>query len=144
MFSRACEYAFQAVLYITVHTNNGVRVGVKEIADAQNIPLPFLSKILQKLVKAKILTSTKGPRGGFALNDTPDKITLLHIVDVIDGLKIFERCGIGLKHCSDSAPCPIHQEFMLVKSDIRMLLSTKTLESLAKDFKKGKFVLYSA
>ncbi len=141
MFSRACEYAFQAVLYIALHNKNNNLVGVKEIGSAQGIPLPFLSKILQKLVKGGILFSSKGPTGGFGLNVPPDELTLLAIVHVIDGLKLFDRCGIGLELCSDAAPCPIHQDFKIVKANIRNLLSNKTLSDLSQGLENGKFIL---
>ena len=141
MFSRACQYAFQAVLYITLHQQNDKFVGLKEIAAAQDIPQHFLYKILQNLVKNKILTSTKGPTGGFALNIPSDKLTLLEVVKVIDGLDIFERCGIGMKFCSDVAPCPVHQDFKIVKTKIRGLLSEKTLADLCKDVQEGKSIV---
>jgi len=143
MFSRTCQYALQAVLYIALHTrNNGGRmIGLKEISASQDIPLHFLSKILQILVKNKILTSTKGPSGGFALNISSDNLTLLEIVQVIDGLDIFDRCGIGMKICSDKAPCPIHQDYKIVKNKIRSLLEKKTLSELCEDVQRGKSIV---
>ena len=77
MFSRSCQYALQAVLYITLHQKKKSNVGLKEISSSQGIPLHFLSKILQSLVKADILTSIKGPNGGFRLNISPDELKLI-------------------------------------------------------------------
>jgi len=137
MFSRSCEYALQSILYITLHSKNGSAVGLKKISESQKIPLHFLSKILQHLVKAKILTSSKGPNGGFALNIPPSKLRLIKVVETIDGLDIFDRCGIGLKKCSDKNPCPIHFDYKVVKEKIRQLLSEKTLSELSEDVGQG-------
>ena len=141
MFSRACQYALQAVLYIALQAKEKSVVSLKEIVESQDVPLHFVSKILQTLVKNKILTSTKGPNGGFALNIPADKLTLLEIVSVIDGMDIFERCGIGLKSCSDKTPCPIHHDFKVVKTKIRDLLSKKTIKELCDDVKKGEAIV---
>ena len=59
MFSRSCEYALQAILYITLHSQKGSSVGLKQISKSQKVPLHFLSKILQQLVRRKILKSVK-------------------------------------------------------------------------------------
>ena len=141
MFSRSCQYALQAVLYIAVHTQNKKMIGVKEIAKSQNIPLHFLSKILQKMVKGKILNSIKGPNGGFALNILPEKLTLLLIVEIIDGLDVFDLCGFGMKTCSDLSPCPIHHDYKIVKNKVRQLLVKKTVAQLCQDVEEGKSIV---
>jgi len=107
------------------------------------VPLPhhFLSKILQQLVRQKILISTKGPNGGFSLHKSPEKITLLSIVKIIDGLEIFDRCGMGLRECQDHNPCPIHFDFKMVKQKIREILSQKTLSELAQDVQNGHSIV---
>ncbi|MCG8319158.1 MAG: Rrf2 family transcriptional regulator [Cytophagales bacterium] len=128
-------------MYITLHTKNDQAVGLKQIADSQGIPLHFLSKILQQLVKHKLLTSIKGPGGGFLLNVSPDKLRLVEIVKIIDGLDILDRCGIGLKKCSDKTPCPIHFDYKIVKEKIRQLLQEKTLSELCQDVEDGKSIV---
>ena len=141
MFSRSCQYALQATIYITLHSKNGKPVGLKDIAETQQIPLHFLSKILQMLVKHKILLSSKGPNGGFSLNKPPGRLKLVEIVKVIDGLDIFDQCGIGLKKCSDKKPCPIHFEYQVVKDKTRELLNTKTLAELSEDVEQGRSIV---
>ena len=144
MFSRSCQYALQAILYITMHSKEKTAVSLKEIADSQQIPLHFLSKILQTLVKYKILTSIKGPNGGFSLNQSPKRLKLVKIVEIIDGLDIFDRCGIGFKTCSDKKPCPVHFEYKIVKEKTRELLNSKSLAELCEDVENGRsFVSYS-
>lgn len=141
MFSRTCQYALQAVLYISLHGKEGSAVKSQEIADSQNIPPHFLGKILQTLVKYNVLKSIKGPTGGFILNEGQEKLTMLEIVRIIDGFDIFDQCGIGLKACSDENPCPIHNDYKVVKNKIRQLLSRKTITTLCKDVENGKSIV---
>lgn len=141
MFSRSCEYALQSILYITLHSQDDKAVGLKQISESQKIPPHFLSKILQQLVKAKILNSTKGPNGGFSLKVSPNRLRLIKVVDTIDGLEIFNRCGIGLKKCSDKSPCPVHFEFKAVKDKIREVLTEKTLAELRDDVAAGRSIV---
>ncbi|MEP1095575.1 MAG: Rrf2 family transcriptional regulator [Cyclobacteriaceae bacterium] len=141
MFSKSCEYALQSVLYIALNSKDGSAVGLKDIAGSQKIPIHFLSKILQNLVKNKVLLSTKGPSGGFTLSKSPKSLKLMKIVELTDGLDIFDRCGIGLKKCSDKTPCPIHFEYKLVKDKTREILSTKTIYQLCEDVKNGHSIV---
>jgi Rrf2 family protein len=141
MFSKSCEYALQAVLYVTLHSENSRAIGLKEISDSQQIPLHFLSKILQILVKHKVLSSTKGPSGGFKLLKSAKSLKLIKIVEIIDSLEILDRCGIGLKKCSDETPCPIHFEYKLVKEKTKELLNTKSLFQLCEDVRNGNSIV---
>jgi len=90
------------------------------------------------LVKNKLLNSSTGPGGGFALLADPNELKLMQVVQIIDGLDIFEVCGIGMKICSDESPCPIHENFKVVKEEIKKLLNEKSLRDLIDDVKKGK------
>ncbi len=141
MFSRSCQYALQAVLYIALHTQNKKMIGVKEIAKSQNIPLHFLSKILQLMVKHKILVSTKGPNGGFGLNKPAEMLNLMSVVEIVDGMDVFDRCGFGMKVCSDLTPCPIHHDYKIVKGKVKDLLTIKTVAELCQDVKDGKSIV---
>lgn len=141
MFSKSCQYAFQSVIYIALHSQSGACVGLKVIADHQEIPNHFLSKILQILVRNNILISTKGPNGGFVLKKSSNNIRLIEVVEIIDGHGIFDRCGIGLKECSDTNPCPIHFDYKQIKEKIKQLLSEKTLGDLIKDIEMGKSIV---
>ena len=141
MFSKSCEYALQGVIYIALHGQKGENVGLKDIAESQGIPMHFLSKILQQLVRSGILSSIKGPNGGFSLKKDVDELYLKEIVEIIDGPGIFERCGIGLKECSDENPCPIHFEYQTVKDKINEVLRSKSVKDLIKDIESGKSIV---
>ena len=141
MFSTSCQYGLQAMIFIALHASEDEYVGLNRIAREQNIPKHFLSKILQLLVKQKLLTSMKGPTGGFNLNRPADQITLIEVIEAIDGLDVFSRCGIGFKRCNDDHPCPIHDEYKAVRNRIRELFESKTLLELANDVKSGESIV---
>ena len=118
MFSKTCEYAIRAMIFIAQKTSKGSKVGIKEIAKGIDSPEFFIAKILQDLSKRGLLQSSKGPNGGFYLDETSRKCTVADIVKAIDGDKIFTGCGLGLAECSEERPCPIHHDFKRVRKQI--------------------------
>lgn len=138
MFSASCHYGLQAMFYIAAHCREGCNIELKEIAEERDIPKHFLSKILQQLVRQKLLCSMKGPHGGFRLSRDPATITLIDIVEAIDGVEIFDECGIGLRPCNAIDPCPIHEDFKTLREQVKELFQTKTLEALANDIANGE------
>lgn len=141
MFSTSCHYGLQATLFIAFKYEKGKNVELTEIAKKQDIPKHFLSKILQMLVKQKLLKSMKGPTGGFSLTRPPDQIRLIEVVDAIDGMDIFTQCGIGFKQCSDENPCPIHHDYKGVRDKVRELFENKSFAELIEDVKEGNSII---
>ena len=137
MFSASCHYGLQAMFYIASHCKEGCNIELKEIAEERDIPKHFLSKILQQLVREKLLCSMKGPHGGFRLSRDPATITLIDIVEAIDGVEIFDECGIGLRQCTEADPCPIHDDFKTLREQVKELFQTKTLGALATEISNG-------
>ncbi|NBC65716.1 MAG: Rrf2 family transcriptional regulator [Bacteroidetes bacterium] len=129
------------MIFIALHATENENVGLSRIAKEQDIPKHFLSKILQMLVKNKLLVSMKGPTGGFNLSRPASKITLIEVIDAIDGLDVFNKCGIGFKQCSDKHPCPIHHDYKKVRNRIQKLFETKTLQELAEDVESGDNII---
>ncbi|NGP77844.1 Rrf2 family transcriptional regulator [Balneolaceae bacterium YR4-1] len=137
MFSASCHYGLQAMFYIALHSSDEKNVDLNRIAEEKKIPKHFLSKILQMLVKDKLLVSMKGPTGGYKLSRPADEITLLEIVDAIDGLDIFDQCGIGFRKCNPDKPCPIHNDYKRIRDRVYRLFEDKTLVSLNEEIKSG-------
>ncbi len=137
MLSNTCKYGIRAVIYLALNNKDNKKIGIKEISKELNIPTPFLGKILQLLAKNKILDSTKGPHGGFSLAKPAEKITLLNIIEIIDGLDLFHDCLIGLSTCSASAhddvQCPIHHKYVPINKQIYDLFNNETIEMLASE-----------
>jgi len=133
MFSKACEYGIRALTIIAKEGEKGQRVGIKDVCRIAKTPESFTAKILQNLVRRGILNSQKGPSGGFYLTKDLSSLTLYEIVEAIDGTEIFNKCGLGLSRCDARNPCPLHDKFESVRSDLRKMCETNTLESLTTD-----------
>jgi Rrf2 family protein len=138
MFSKACEYAIRATIHIAHQSNEGLRASLIDISKEIDSPVAFTSKILQQLVKAGIIYSTRGQTGGFGMDEKQiqDK-TVADIVSVIDGDEIYIRCGLGLKECSGLQPCPVHGKFVDIRENLRMALETTTIQELSTGLKNG-------
>ncbi|WP_313636468.1 Rrf2 family transcriptional regulator [Empedobacter sp.] len=130
MLSKTCEYAVRAVIYIAQQTKDGNRVGIKDVAKGIDSPEYFIAKILQEMVRKNLLQSTKGPNGGFHLDEKYMKNSLAVIVRHFDGDKIFSGCALGLKRCSEKNPCPLHQQFKEIRNTLKHLLDTTTINQL--------------
>lgn len=130
MLSKTCEYAVRAVIYIAQQTKDGNRVGIKDVAKGIDSPEYFIAKILQEMVRKNLLQSTKGPNGGFHLDEKYMKNSLAVIVRHFDGDKIFNGCALGLKQCSETSPCPLHDQFKGIRNNLKQLLESTTIRDL--------------
>lgn len=138
MFSKSCEYAIRAMIYIADQSLKGQRVTLTDIASEIDSPVAFTAKILQQLSKSSVLSSLKGPSGGFFLSeDQLNNINLGKVVKAIDGEKLFVTCGLGLKHCSEKQPCPVHHKFKAIRNDLCQMLDSTSLREMALGLKPG-------
>jgi len=138
MFSKACEYGIKATIFIAINSSENRRVSPKEISEEIDSPQAFTAKILQALVKNNIIKSVRGAYGGFEIGK--DKIVttkLAQIVYAIDGDKIYSGCGLGLHTCNENHPCPVHDKFKIVRTELKDMLENTSLEQLAIDIKAG-------
>ncbi|HLT34550.1 MAG TPA: Rrf2 family transcriptional regulator [Aquaticitalea sp.] len=142
MFSKACEYGIKAAIYIALNSHDGKRVSLKEIAKEIDSPEAFTAKILQDLVRHQIINSVKGAYGGFEIEKKNiGSIKLCEIVNAIDGDKIYLGCGLGLHTCTESHPCPVHDQFSIIRNELRTMLETTNLEQLVLGLKSGRSFL---
>lgn len=140
IFSRQCEYALQAVLYIALKPE-GQMSSIKEMTRKLHIPYHFLAKILQDLSRKGLLTSLKGPTGGFALGMPAKDITLFHIVEAIDGADFTSKCVLGFPECSGKNPCAVHEHWADLRDGIYKMLVSKHIANMAKDMKKPHYII---
>jgi Rrf2 family protein len=133
MFSKTCEYAIRATIFIAQKSRQGERAGIKDIAKGIEAPEHFIAKVLQELSRKSLVLSAKGPNGGFYHNQESAQSTLADIVRTIDGDKIFNGCGLGLKQCSESHPCPLHHEFKKVRNEIQRMLEKARIGTLSRE-----------
>lgn len=138
MFSKTCEYGIRAAIIIASESYQDNRIGLKEIAKKIDSPEAFTAKILQILSKNNIIKSIKGVGGGFDIpKETMSQIKLIQIVSAIDGDRVFTGCGLGLSHCSEIHPCPVHDKFKEIRNGLTDMLENTNLEELAMGIKSG-------
>ncbi|MDC8100678.1 RrF2 family transcriptional regulator [Chryseobacterium rhizosphaerae] len=129
MFSKTCEYALRALIYIAQQSKNGSRVGIKDIAKSISSPEHFIAKILQDLSRKGFVQSAKGPNGGFYMDQQNLNNAIADIVREIDGDKLFSGCGLGLEQCSETHPCPLHDQFKSIRTNLRIMLESSKIQA---------------
>jgi Rrf2 family protein len=137
MFLKSTEYALRAVVFLARNISENKRFGKKEIAEKLGFPEPYLAKILQHMVRHKIIRSAKGPQGGFYATDETLDISLLDIIDANEGLDFLKRCGMGLVDCNHEEPCPIHNEYDQIRQNLTKILSDKKIRDIIHDLNEG-------
>ncbi|WP_158857353.1 RrF2 family transcriptional regulator [Lunatibacter salilacus] len=137
MFSKACKYALNAMIFVASLPEGKDRAGLREISRAINSPEAFTAKILQHLVRRELLNSAKGPNGGFAIHGDSHTITIAQIVASIDGDMIFTGCALGLAKCSEVHPCPVHHKFKAVRDHLTGMLLTTNLKDVSSGVNDG-------
>ncbi|RZL40842.1 MAG: Rrf2 family transcriptional regulator [Pedobacter sp.] len=137
IFSKTCEYAIRAVFYIAHTTATGTKVGIKDIAAGIDSPELYLGKILQDLSRKGLISSTKGPNGGFFLTSQMLNLPLIEVVKAVDGDNLFVGCGLGLKQCSAINPCPLHFQFEEIRDKLTILLNTTTIGKFNRELMQG-------
>ncbi len=138
IFSRQCEYAIQAVLYLALKPQ-GEMTSIKELTKQLNIPYHFLGKIFQRLAAKALLSSLKGPTGGFALGRSAKDITLFDVIDAVDGLEFTQKCVLGFDSCSGRNPCALHSAWGKTRDEIYQMLVSKNIAEMARDMKKSEY-----
>lgn len=114
-------------MYISEDSQKTYRVG--EISDVKLIPKSFLAKILQKLVKAGVVESIRGAKGGFRLVRKPSEITIFDIIEIMEGPIIMNSCAMDKASCDLSNTCSIHPVWV----DIRKKIVKQLKETNFKD-----------
>lgn len=137
MLSNTCKMAIKAVIYLASRSISEENSGVKEIAEGIGASEHTIGKILQNLVRQKIINSVKGPNGGFYITEQQRMQPIMTIVDTIDGKDLFNKCGLGLSQCSSERPCPIHDDYKRGKEVIERLFNTKTINVLCEPVENG-------
>jgi Rrf2 family transcriptional regulator, iron-sulfur cluster assembly transcription factor len=139
MLSNTSKYAIRAVIYLALNGTKDSKIGIKQIAQDLDIPTPFLGKILQSLAKHKMLASTKGPHGGFSLGKKAYDISLMDIVEIIDGLDSFNMCVLGLTTCTDNeSNCPIHASYNTIRDQLKQLFQSENIGILVDKIKNSE------
>ncbi|HEV8606662.1 MAG TPA: Rrf2 family transcriptional regulator [Tepidisphaeraceae bacterium] len=134
IFSSPTEYAIRGLSEMAIRGDDQ-RVMLDELVDGTGLPRDFMAKIFQRLVHGGLLRSAKGRGGGFSLARPAHQITIMQIIEVIDGPQTMDRCVVGLEKCNDHMPCPQHDLYKPIRQRLKDYLNTTTLADLAASLK---------
>lgn len=129
--TREGDYGIRSVLYLARQPYKKISF-VTEISEDYKIPRSFLAKILQKLVKAKIVRSYRGVKGGFSLARQAKDISVLDVLEAIEGKLAMNICLADKKKCDFSRNCPIHSVWASVQSKVVEVLKKSNFEDLSR------------
>jgi Rrf2 family protein len=129
--TREADYGIRSVLYLSRQPFKKISF-VTEIAEEYKIPRSFLAKILQKLVKAKIVRSYRGVKGGFSLARQAKDISVLDVLEAVEGRLALNLCVADKKKCEFSRHCPIHHVWLEAQSKVVDVLTKSTFDELAR------------
>ena len=138
MLSLSCQIAIKAVICLASKMESGQKTGVTEIAGFIDASVHTVGKLLQILVKQKVICSTKGPAGGFYITHRQFHQPLVRVIEAIDGKHVFSTCGLGLRKCSSDNPCPIHHDFKGVRERFEKIYRENTVADLCEPVKTGR------
>ena len=114
--TRETDYAIRCILFLAERPERTFMVG--EIAEKQQVPKPFLAKILQKLARAEIVTSTRGVKGGYRLAEPPEKISILNVIEAVQGPVAFNRCVVDQESCERREYCSVHPVWVELQAEV--------------------------
>ena len=144
LLSKSCVYGLRAEIYVAIHTPERAYVPIREIAKELNLSFHFLTKIFQTLTEDGLLKSYRGPSGGVALGRPAQQVTLLDIVHSLEGRDLFRECILGLAHCGERRPCPLHKAWADLRGKLQVSLADASLKALADQVDKGRIRLGDA
>ncbi len=139
MFSTSCKNAIRAVLFLAINSDETNKFGVDDLANALDVSRHFLAKTLQLLAKNGLISSTRGPKGGFYLSSQNRKNNLLDVIEFIDGPEANRMCVLGLQNCSNDNPCPFHAHVKKFRSSLDQFLQDQTIEEAAQQVSLADF-----
>jgi Rrf2 family protein len=128
LVTRETDYAVRTVMFLAKEPDR--IANASEIAHAMHIPKSFLAKILQRLVRSRILLSLRGARGGFQLARNTSEISLLSIMEAIQGQACINVCAIDSKRCKLSSTCAVHPVWTGIRADVEKKLQQQTIAEL--------------
>ncbi len=132
IFTKTCQAALKSIAFLAFENNIEAKYSAKELSIVVVENDHTLGKVLQLLVKHGIISSLKGPNGGFYIEGKQLQIPVIKIVEAIDGKFVFNQCAMGFSKCSEKKPCAFHKEFKKSREIIEKLLLKKNVLDLGK------------
>ncbi|MFD2099108.1 RrF2 family transcriptional regulator [Flagellimonas iocasae] len=136
MLSNSSKYAIKGVLFLALNSDEDHKIMVRDIFDVVHVPEAYLAKLLQELSRHNIISSTRGPKGGFYLSKNDRKRTLMDIIKIIDGERRINSCVMGIENCNMHNPCVLHKLVGVNKSNFIKVLESTTILDLTEGKQK--------
>jgi Rrf2 family protein len=129
--SRKADYALRAVLYISKQPTDK-RNSINAIAESESVPRDFLAKILKELTRSEILKSYQGVHGGYQLAKTPNQVSVLDVIEAMDGPLGINLCVRGEDgcDCEKSERCTMYPFWDKLQKQLKSILKSETLVKL--------------
>jgi FeS assembly SUF system regulator len=132
--TKKADYSLIALKHFAMRQREtGQAVSAKEVADRCGIPLPLLSKLLQKLGKAGFLVSEYGTNGGYRLARDPELISALQVIRAIDGPIVLADCFTEHSTCGHSGRCTVRKPLKRIHEGILRLLNSVSIKDMLQD-----------
>ena len=128
LYSLTTKYAVIALIELAAHPGP---VPVREVAAARGIPPHFLAKLVPPLVRAGILSSTRGKNGGVSFARDPGEVSLADVIRVLEGDGYFRECVFELDRCDGDPSCPLHDLWDPLRDEITEFLRNTTVKDVA-------------
>lgn len=129
IFSKSFGYSLRGVLFVALR-EDGLPVQLGEMAEALDVPRHFMGKIMKRLVKRGVLSSLKGPTGGFFINETTLARPLMDIYQITDHPEELEQCVLSRGPCNPEHPCRLHDKVVQMKTPLNEMLYRTTIGEL--------------
>lgn len=127
--TRQADYALRAIIYLTLNP----QARIQEIARAQFVPKEYLAKIIQRLAQAEIVTTHRGVGGGIKLSRAPEDITLLDVIEAIEGPVALNSCFIRPGECPRESYCGAHVELEHIGRSLAKMLANVNFAQVARN-----------
>ena len=135
--SKGCEYILRALMELGGAPDTE-RFRAKELCAKAGVPEAYTRKVLHILVEAGFLEATPGPGGGYHLTRPAKDITLLEIIEAVEGTEMERACVMGYEDCGGENPCPLHEEWAKMMSALKQALSNMTLAEFVKSGRRRR------
>ena len=131
--SKKSDYALIAMKHLATRSDGGTSSSAREISEAYDIPLELLAKVLQRLVRSRLLASVQGTRGGYRLARQASMISVADVIQAVDGPVTVTACSTDDHNCDQYSKCSVRDPLWRIKDRILSALATCSLQEVASE-----------
>lgn len=131
--SKKSDYALISMKHLATRPDGGASSSAREISETYDIPLELLAKVLQRLVRARLLVSVQGTRGGYRLGRSAQQISVADVIQAVDGPVTVTACSDTDHNCDQYSKCSIRDPLWKIKNRILESLNTVSVAEMAAD-----------